>query len=580
MYRLSCLIFFFGWLAHFQPLAAQCVEDFNGTLEVSGGIWTQDVGWSIVSSEGSAVAGGGVGTFPLCLPADCYTLELTDSFGDGWTGTAYVLSDAFGVSLYSGSLNDATEGDGESWGTDFIPLGGAEGCGVGCSDPGACNYDATAVLDGPCDYACIGCMHPEACNFDPSATLDSGECWEIDACGECGGFDASCSGCTDPTNCAYDPAALVDDGSCVAYGEEVILSVHTDDYPFETQWQIENIYTGTVVFDGNYDISDTTYVHEICLPPGCYELKFFDWSWDGLCCAYGEGWYTLEWNGALLAEGGEYGEQAVHPFCLGANYGCTDPSGCNFDPAALSDDGSCDFTCHGCTDPTACNFDVAASYNDSTCEYPGAGGFCVCDNVFSFSATLDGGQFTQSVDNFAEGDLESVTFEVESFAYVNDDGTSLTDMMVAITDPSGNCVAFGGFFFDVPTGCQNWGDYHTYPNYLYNPDGTTSLSVDVAEAGLTGAGNWQVYIGNGYWTSDGFSITTDVVLDGLCLDSPPPPVGCPEDLNQDGSVTVADMLILLSDFGCISGCVADINGDGATNVTDMLILLAAFGEDC
>ena len=55
---------------------------------------------------------------------------------------------------------------------------------------------------------------------------------------------------------------------------------------------------------------------------------------------------------------------------------------------------------------------------------------------------------------------------------------------------------------------------------------------------------------------------------------------CPEDLNNDGLISVADILALLADFGCTSDCDADLNGDGATNVNDILQILAAFGGQC
>ena len=54
---------------------------------------------------------------------------------------------------------------------------------------------------------------------------------------------------------------------------------------------------------------------------------------------------------------------------------------------------------------------------------------------------------------------------------------------------------------------------------------------------------------------------------------------CPED-NNDGLISVADILELLADFGCTANCDADLNGDGATNVNDILQILAAFGGQC
>ena len=66
------------------------------------------------------------------------------------------------------------------------------------------------------------------------------------------------------------------------------------------------------------------------------------------------------------------------------------------------------------------------------------------------------------------------------------------------------------------------------------------------------------------------------VDDGSCTY----PNDCPEDLNNDGQISVADILLLLSDFGCSSDCDADLNDDGATNVNDILQILAAFGQEC
>ena len=55
---------------------------------------------------------------------------------------------------------------------------------------------------------------------------------------------------------------------------------------------------------------------------------------------------------------------------------------------------------------------------------------------------------------------------------------------------------------------------------------------------------------------------------------------CPADVNDDGVVSVADILMLLGQFGCSENCTIDINDDGSTNVQDILILLASFGTEC
>ena len=56
--------------------------------------------------------------------------------------------------------------------------------------------------------------------------------------------------------------------------------------------------------------------------------------------------------------------------------------------------------------------------------------------------------------------------------------------------------------------------------------------------------------------------------------------GCVGDFNGDEVISVADVLVLLGDFGCTNDCIADLNGDGVVNVGDLLGFLGVFGEDC
>ena len=57
---------------------------------------------------------------------------------------------------------------------------------------------------------------------------------------------------------------------------------------------------------------------------------------------------------------------------------------------------------------------------------------------------------------------------------------------------------------------------------------------------------------------------------------------CPADLNGNGAIEVADVLMVLSDFGCSTGCnsLTDLDGDGSITVNDVLMVLSAFGESC
>lgn len=55
---------------------------------------------------------------------------------------------------------------------------------------------------------------------------------------------------------------------------------------------------------------------------------------------------------------------------------------------------------------------------------------------------------------------------------------------------------------------------------------------------------------------------------------------CEADLDDSGYVATPDLLILLSNFGCLSGCIVDFNQDGSTGTDDLLFFLSAFDTGC
>jgi hypothetical protein len=58
------------------------------------------------------------------------------------------------------------------------------------------------------------------------------------------------------------------------------------------------------------------------------------------------------------------------------------------------------------------------------------------------------------------------------------------------------------------------------------------------------------------------------------------PAACPSDLDQDQTVGVNDILLLLGAFGCTEDCPFDLTGDGVVGIGDVLALLGSFGDDC
>jgi hypothetical protein len=79
---------------------------------------------------------------------------------------------------------------------------------------------------------------------------------------------------------------------------------------------------------------------------------------------------------------------------------------------------------------------------------------------------------------------------------------------------------------------------------------------------------------------DGFDNTIDDIYTDcqLCQGVD---MGCPSDINNDGTVDINDFLSFVSAFGdpCTS-CTEDLTGDGQVNVTDFILLNSQFGWIC
>jgi hypothetical protein len=167
-----------------------CILDGSGVnVTVGGGSWDSEISWSIVQYGDIVIANGTTGSLDICIGDGCYTFDMLDSYGDGWNGATYTITNTVtGEVIGSGDLDTATNGDGTSSGQNYFSIN-TESCGFGCMDVTACNYDALA-------------------------SIDDGSCLELDLCGVCGGDSTTCNGCTDLDACNYDVDALNDDGSC------------------------------------------------------------------------------------------------------------------------------------------------------------------------------------------------------------------------------------------------------------------------------------------------------------------------------------------------------------------------------
>ncbi len=105
---------------------------------------------------------------------------------------------------------------------------------------------------------------------------------------------------------------------CPCTGTNVTVSITFDNYPEETSWTIRQ-GTTTVASGGPYgsqpDGSTSNTV--VCLANGCYDFTINDSYGDGLCCAYGNGSYTVSSAAGTHASGGTFTTSQTTNFCVG-----------------------------------------------------------------------------------------------------------------------------------------------------------------------------------------------------------------------------------------------------------------------
>ena len=335
-------------------------------------------GGFILNGDSTEITGAAQ-SFDLCLPEGCYTAQI--SMGAWGEEASWQAVDVAGNVINSGS---GFGGGGTTFDADFFFFAGSDACVVaGCNDASACNYDENSNFnDGSCEYlSCAGCTDPASCNYDDTATLDNGSC------------DYSCIGCGDETALNYDADATIIDNDLCVYCEGVYY---------------------------NFTINDT--------------------FGDGICCAYGEGSYSVSLAGEVVASGGDFGDSETTLFCsadaaacvvvsltpdaypgetswsltnaitgeeilsgdgtegsfgsASCVAGCNDSGACNYDATADINDGSCDYSCIGCTDSSAANYDPNATVDSGACIYCDPGTFILnVDMTDSFGDGWSGSEY-------------------------------------------------------------------------------------------------------------------------------------------------------------------------------------------
>jgi hypothetical protein len=387
--------------------------DNDVTITVGGGSWMSEVGWSLIDGSGVTVASGGApftGTF--CLADDCYTMDMTDSYGDGWNGSTYSIDDNnTGTNYGTGGLTA-----GMSAGSDLVSIGAA--CAVyGCTDSTATNYDPLADTDdGSCTYTCAsqGLDEISINLYDSYGDGWNGNTLTVD------GIDYTIAGWASSESFVV----CADLSTCITATYN-----NTGFYASENSWDITDA-SGTVLISGGNIGSGGDFGN--CCVYGCTDMTANNYDAAATCddgtCTYNSGCtdpLACNYDSTAVVDDGScltaYGCTDTTMFnydplatcsdnstCIAFVYGCTDATALNYYAGANSDDGSCVYVA-GCMDATACNYDPLADFDDGSCEWTSCSGVCANDPISGLGVTgIIHNQATFTFDNMNTYDAMGV----------------------------------------------------------------------------------------------------------------------------------------------------------------------------
>lgn len=590
------------------------------TFSVTVDCWGEEVGWSLTDdSDGSVVASLATGTYPStdfetytwsdCLEAGCYTMTITDSFGDGLSGASY------GSCGTDGNYSMTNDSDGSI-----------------LFSMGASNYGASITHNFCISTDGGGCTDPTACNYNPTATFDDGSCTVDDECGVCGGTGTA--GCTDATACNFDPTAACDDGSCdasgcmdasacnynaaaVCSGEACIygpsndlcanalpLSEGANTIDNSGACQTEgysvpadgcNVTTGWC----NQNGIEVDVFYSFATPSGPAEISL-ETSFDGTGTLIDTQMAIFSDCGGTLIAANDDGAADLYMSRL--DFACgellpnttylvlIDGYAGNQGTATLT--LTTDFTncgVPGCMDPTACNYDASATVDDGSCQTLDCNGDC------GGSAVLDNCGVCNGDDSSCSGCTDNAACNYDATATINDGTCEYTscsgcmDPAADNYDPSatiddGSCTypcdndveapVLSETPADITLNCGD--DEPSAPTVSAIDNCDASITVNYSEITIPGSGDGY-FLERTWSATDASGNSTTYVQTIEFLDNCNP---CPADINNNGIVEIADLTMLLGNYDCSSNCVADLDGDNAVTVNDLAVFLQAFGSTC
>lgn len=390
-------------------------------------------------------------------------------------------------------------------------------------------------------------------------------------------------------------------------GTTVTFLLTTDCYANETGWDLNDdlgsqLYTSLTGSLSN----ETNYSAEFCLTDGCYDIVINDSYGDGLSssgCTDGN-YSVLDDQGITLVSMSEanFGFSISENFCVqgGGDTGCTSMTACNYDSNAITDDGSC-------IEPILWYYDGDNdNYGDdaisvSSCTQPSnfvsLGGDCEpLINTINPNST----EICDGIDNNCDGqidegftltqyflDADGDSYGSENFVMsclIQGDYNVLNSLDCDDTDPAINPDSDEICGNGNDDNCNDQIDENQTTYYIDSDlDGFGDLDSPILACSLS-SGIVENFLDCDDTRNDVYpsALSTNEGVDNDCngqvdSDEEPP---CMGDFNLDGVISIDDVLMLLSDFGCSGVCDTDLNSDSIVNTTDIGIFLGLFGSHC
>ena len=121
------------------------------------------------------------------------------------------------------------------------------------------------------------------------------------------------------------------------------LELLTDDFPWETSWEVRDC-KGEVKFSGDsYNQKNTDYIHFHCIDKRDYHvLTMKDSFGDGMCCGNGIGSYKIFHDNKLVKEGGQFSDSIDEYSFDIKDDDILDYCGCTVSDKKFLGDGTCD----------------------------------------------------------------------------------------------------------------------------------------------------------------------------------------------------------------------------------------------